>query len=244
MAFYTDISSYYDDLFPVSPAQRSLLEALRVDGGVRSVVDCGCGTGAQLLPFAGNGVACLGFDPDPSLVAIARRKLEPFPKARIEEGGFADLRRLSDGASDLLLCLGNSIVHVPQADAGRFLADASAALAPGGVLALQLLNYERLFRDGISELPLIRLEDGEVEFRRYYDWESRTKVSFRTALRVATAEGPKIVRNEIPLYPLFPDEVWEMAADAGFREIRFYGDFGRGAFSEESEAVVCLAKKP
>jgi glycine/sarcosine N-methyltransferase len=243
VAFYTDISLVYDDLFPVSPAQRSLLASLREDGGVRSVVDCGCGTGAQLLPFAGNGLACLGFDPDPSLVAIARRKLAPFPKARIEEGAFADLPRLAEIPSDLLVCLGNSIVHVPQVEAARFLADAAAALSPGGMLLLQLLNYERLFRDGVTELPLIRTEDGALEFRRRYDWQSRRKVAFHTALRLATPEGPKIVRNEIPLYPLFPEELWEMAASAGFRDVRFYGDFVRTAFSEDSEAVVCLAKK-
>jgi SAM-dependent methyltransferase len=243
VAFYTDISLLYDDLFPVSPAQRSLLESLREAGGVRSVVDCGCGTGAQLLPFAGNGLTCLGFDPDPSLVAIARRKLAPYPKARIEEGAFADLPRLAEFPSDLLVCLGNSIVHVPQVEAGKFLSDAAAALSPGGMLLLQLLNYENLFRNGVTELPLIRSVDGSAEFRRHYAWESRWKVAFRTALRLSTAEGPKIVRNEIPLYPLFPEELWEMAASAGFRDIRFYGDFARTEFSGESEAVVCLAKK-
>ena len=243
MAFYTDISLVYDDLFPVSAEQRSMLESLRADGAVRSVVDCGCGSGAQLLPLAGNGLACLGFDPDPSLVAIARRKLAPFPKARVEEGSFADLRRLSDRPFDLLLCLGNSIVHVPQVQAGQLLSDAAAVLSPGGTLLLQLLNYERLFRDGVTELPLIRSEDGGVEFRRQYGWESREKVAFRTALRIATADGPRIVRNEISLYPLFPEQLWEMTAEAGFRDIRFYGDFARSAFSGESEAVVCLAKK-
>lgn len=243
MAFYTDISLVYDELFPVSPAQRALLESLREDGGVRSVVDCGCGTGAQLLPFAADGVACLGFDPDPSLVAVARRKLAPFPKARVEEGTFAELSRLAELPSDLLMCLGNSIVHVPQAEAGRFLSDAAGAMTPGGILLLQLLNYERLVRNGVTELPLIRSEDGSVEFRRRYDWESRAKLAFHTALRLSTAEGPKIVRNEIPLYPLFPEELWEMAAGAGFRDIRFYGDFARSAFADDSEAVVCLAKK-
>jgi len=243
VAFYTDISLVYDELFPVSPAQRGLLESLREDGGVRSVVDCGCGTGAQLLPFAANGVGCLGFDPDPSLIAVARRKLAPYPKARVEEGSFAELPLLATFPSDLLMCLGNSIVHVPQADAGRFLSDAALALSPGGVLLLQLLNYERLIRNGVTELPLIRSEDGSVEFRRRYDWEGRRKLAFHTALRLSTAEGPRIVRNEIPLYPLVAEELWEMIAGAGFRDIRFYADFARSAFDDDSEAVVCLAKK-
>jgi hypothetical protein len=106
-----------------------------------------CGTGSQLLPFAAAGVACLGFDPDPSLVAIARSKLAAYPGARVEEGAFADLPRLASSPADLLLCLGNSLVHVPAEDASRFLSDAAEALFPDGSILLQILNYERLFRE-------------------------------------------------------------------------------------------------
>jgi len=243
MAFYTDISLVYDDLFPVSAEQRSLLESLREGGGVRSVVDCGCGTGAQLLPFAAAGLACLGFDPDPSLVAVARRKLATYPKTRVEIGGFSDLPRLAVEPSDLILCLGNSLVHVPQEDAARFLSDSAKALNPGGTLLLQILNYERFLRDGVTELPLIRAAEGAVEFRRRYAWDGDRKVRFQTALRLSTGDEPKIVRNEIPLYPLYPEELWEMISNAGFGNIRYYGDFARTDFSPESEALVCLANK-
>ena len=243
MAFYTDISLVYDDLFPVSAEQRSLLVSLCEGGGVRSVIDCGCGTGAQLLPFAVAGVSCLGFDPDPSLVDIARRKLAGYPKARVEIGGFSDLPRLASVPSDLLLCLGNSLVHVPAEEAGRFLSDAAQALNPAGTLLLQILNYERLLRTGVTELPLIRAAEGAVEFRRRYTWENDRKVLFRTSLRLSTGDEPKIVRNEIPLYPLYPEELWEMLSKTGFGNVRFYGDFARTDFSPESEALICLAKK-
>lgn len=243
LTFYADISVAYDDLFPVSPAQRSLLENLREEGRVRSVVDCGCGTGSQLLPFAVAGVECMGFEPDPSLVAIARKKLAGYPNARIEEGGFADLPRLAASPSDLLMCLGNSLVHVSADGASRFLSDAAAALSPGGAILLQILNYERLFREGVTELPLIRSGDGGAELRRQYEWEGRRKLLFRTALRLSTAEGPLIRRNVVPLFPLFPEELWEMVAGAGFGDIAFFGDFARSDFSGDSEAVVCIARK-
>jgi SAM-dependent methyltransferase len=243
LTFYADISVAYDDLFPVSPAQRSLFENLREGAGVRSVADCGCGTGSQLLPFAADGLACLGFDPDPSLVSIARRKLAPYPNARIEEGAFADLPRLAAIPFDLLLCLGNSLVHVPQDAAARFLSDAASASSSNGRLLLQILNYERLFRNGVTELPLLRSEDGTAELRRRYAWEDRRKISFQTTLRLSTPEGPMISRNEIPLYPLYPEELWETVSAAGFGEVRFFGDFARAEFTDDSEAVVCIARR-
>lgn len=244
MAFYTDISLVYDDLFPVSKEQRTLFDTLMDDGGVRSVVDCGCGTGSQLQPFAAADLSCFGFDPDPSLVAIARRKLARYPKARVETGSFADLSRLVSFPSDLLMCLGNSLVHVPQEEASRFFTDAAEALSRSGTLLLQILNYERLQRENVTELPMLRPSGDAVEFRRRYEWESNRKVLFRTVLRFAGADEPRIARNEIPLYPLYPDEMWEMLANAGFGDIRYYGDFARSEFFPGSEALVCLARKP
>ena len=243
MGSYVDISAVYDDLFPVSAAQLSLLDNLREETGARFVVDCGCGTGAQLLPFAVCGIECLGFDPDPSLVAIAREKLAAWPNARIEEGGFADLPWLAGSACDILLCLGNSLVHVPPEQAGRFLADSARVLSKQGRMLLQILNYERLLRDSVEELPPIRSMDGSVELRRHYTWEGKRKVLFRTTLKVSAVEGSRVVCNEIPLYPIYPEELDEMIETAGFEDIRFFGDFSRSVFSADSEAVVCLARK-
>ena len=153
------------------------------------------------------------------------------------------MARLVSPGADLVLCLGNSLVHVPQEEAGRFIADAAALLAPAGRLLLQILNYERLRRDGVTELPMVRAEDGTVELRRRYAWEGARKVRFHTALGIAGGDGPKILRNDIPLYPLYPDELHETLSRAGFGPIRFFGDFGRSEFTPESEALVCLARK-
>ena len=243
MAFYTDLSDAYDSLFPVSDAQRSLFEGILREGWVSRVADAGCGSGAQLLPFASAGIPCIGFDPDPALVALARRKLAPLPVARIETGGFAEISRIVPPGVDLILCLGNSLVHVPQEEARRFIADASTVVSPAGGMLIQILNYERLLHGRVTELPLMRAEDGAIEFRRRYDWESPRKIRFLTTLRVARGDEPLIVRNEIPLFPLYPDELWEMLADAGFSRIRYRGNFEGAEFTPESEALVCLARK-
>ncbi|MBF8257793.1 MAG: methyltransferase type 11, partial [Actinobacteria bacterium] len=154
MAFYTDLSEVYDKLFPVSDVQRTLFD---------KVADAGCGSGAQLIHFAPAGISCIGFDPDPALVALARKKLAPFTCARVEVGGFADTAHLVSPAADLLLCLGNSLVHVPQDESVRFVSDASKVLVPGGWLLLQILNYEFLSRHDVTELPLMRAEGGMIE---------------------------------------------------------------------------------
>jgi SAM-dependent methyltransferase len=244
LAFYTDLSDVYDALFPVSEAQRALFDRLLATGRVHRVADAGCGSGTQLLPFASAGVECVGFDPDPALVALAKAKLAPFPRARLEIGGFSDIRRIVSPTADLVLCLGNSLVHVPQDEAARFLQDAASVTSGDGEILLQILNYERLLLGNVTMLPLMSAEEGAIEFRRSYVWEGNRKVRFQTALRFSGGVQPGVVRNEIPLYPLYPDELWEMLTRAGFPRIRYFGDFARSDFSPESEALVCLAGKP
>lgn len=243
LAFYTDLSDVYDALFPVSDAQRALFDRLLASGRVRRVADAGCGSGAQLLPFAAAGAECLGFDPDPALVARAGAKLAPFPGARVETGGFADVARIVSPPVDLILCLGNSLVHVTQEEAARFLRDAAGAITGGGEILLQILNYERLLLGKVTALPLMQAEEGAIEFRRGYVWEGNRKVRFQTVLRISDESQPRIVRNDIPLYPIYPDELWEMLERAGFSGIRFFGDFAESDFSPESDALVCRAGK-
>ena len=244
LPFYTDLSEVYDALFPVSEAQRALFDKLLATGRVGRVADAGCGSGAQLLPFAHAGAECIGFDPDPALVALAREKLAPYPGARVEIGAFSDISRIVSPPADLVLCLGNSLVHVPQDEAARFLADAAAVISRGGEILLQILNYERLLLEKVTALPLLRAEEGAIEFRRSYAWEGSRKVRFQTVLRISEGGQPKVVRNDIPLYPIYPDELWEMLSRAGFSGIRLFGDFAGSDFSPESEALVCLAGKP
>lgn len=244
MAFYKDLSGVYDALFPVSEAQAALFDRILTSGPVRRVADAGCGSGAQLLRFAAAGAECIGFDPDPDLVGLARKKLASFPSSRVEVGGFADTKRFVNPPVDLLLCLGNSLVHVPQEEAARFLGDAAEVLAEGGRILLQILNYRRLLLHGVTTLPLMTAAGGAIEFRRSYRWEGPRAIRFRTSLRVAEGGQPRVFRNDIPLYPVYPDELGEMLSRAGFSDIRCSGDFSGTEFSPESEAVVCLAKKP
>jgi SAM-dependent methyltransferase len=243
LSFYTDLSDVYDALFPVSEAQQALFDRILATGRVRRVADAGCGSGAQLLPFASAGVECVGFDPDPALVALAKKKLAPFPGASVEIGGFADISRIVSPPADLVLCLGNSLVHVPQEEAATFFRDAAGVLSEKGEILFQILNYERLLLRKITTLPLMQAEEGTIEFRRNYEWEGHKKVRFRTALRISGGGQPRVVRNDIFLYPLYPDELWEMLSRAGFSGIRFFADFAGSDFSPESEALVCLAEK-
>jgi SAM-dependent methyltransferase len=243
LPFYEQLSEVYDALFPVSAPQRTLLRGLAVAlPGIR-VADAGCGSGAQLLPIAELGGQCIGFDPDAAMAALAARKLAPFGNVRIETGGFRDLPGLVPRESvDLVLCLGNSLVHVPQDEAARFIADAAGALAPGGQLLLQILNYDRFAPGGETGLSPLRSLDGTASMSRRYLWEGTRKIRFLTELTRA-GDPPRVLDNEVSLYPVRPGELRTMLSEAGFDEPGFHSDYALSSFSNDSEALVCLARK-
>lgn len=243
MPFYEQLSQAYDALFPVSSGQRALLRSFGEQSPGLSVLDAGCGSGGQILPLAELGALCTGIEPDPAMAALAIRKLSPFGNVRIEEAGFSDIGRIVAPRSiDLVLCLGNSLVHVPQDEASRFLSDAAEALAPGGRILLQILNYDRFAPEGETELSPLRSADGAVTMTRRYRWESDRKLRFLTELSIP-GDPPRLHRNDIPLYPIRPRELEGMLSAAGFAEPARYSDFALSAFSNDSEALVCLARK-
>jgi SAM-dependent methyltransferase len=54
------------------------------------VLEIGCGTGQLSVPLAVHGVELVAVELGPNLAALARQNLAPFPKARVETGGFED----------------------------------------------------------------------------------------------------------------------------------------------------------
>lgn len=242
MPFYQDLSEAYDALFPVSEPLRDLLLLLKDAVPVRRVADAGCGSGSQLAVLADVGVDAIGFDPDPSMVALARKRFDNSSSVTIGEGGFADLQRFVVDPVDLLLCLGNSIVHVPNDEAVAFFRNAANVVRPGGILLLQLLNYERLRKAGDADLPLISSANGAAELRRRYEWNGGGSVRFKTVLKLSSPEGPVVRRNEVTLHPLDPDHAWHRLEESGF-EPAFFGSFERTAFSPDAEALVVIARK-
>ena len=89
----------------------------------------------------------------------------------------------------------------------------------------------------------MRADNGTVEFRRRYLWAGPRAIRFRTELRLPGPGTDRVVRNDIPLFPLYVDEFRGMLEGAGFERLELYGDFARAAFSPDSEAVVCVARK-
>ena len=116
-----------------------------VETGARRVLDVGCGSGPLFAPLASQGVAVVGIDPAPAMVALARREAERFPDLlAVEQRGWEDVDEVD--AYDLAVALG---VFDYVADAGAVLRRMAGAAAhvvasfpsPGLRLRLRRVRY-------------------------------------------------------------------------------------------------------
>lgn len=125
----------YDQDNPSGP-DHDFYRALADRVGARSIADLGCGTGLLTVTFAHRGRRVVGIDPDPEMLAYARRR----PGGDQVEWLLGDSRALGRLDADLVVMTGNVAQHIVGQDWPRTLSDVAAALRPGGTLAFESRN--------------------------------------------------------------------------------------------------------
>jgi len=174
--FYDALSVDYD-LFVDWPARLAHELPLLVDllrrHRAQTVLDAACGTGQHAIALARRGYDVVGADVSPDMISRARANAqEAGVDVRFERLGFGELADHLEGHYDALLCLGNSLPHLTDETALQgALDDFHRVLRPGGLLVLQMRNYDRLLaeRDRFMAPQAARRGDEEWLFVRFYD---------------------------------------------------------------------------
>lgn len=254
--FYAEYAWAYDLLTrPPTPEQCDFIAwafARRGVGTGSLLLDAGCGAGAYALELARRGYAVEGVDLAPRLVAEARRRAE------VERAGGAhgltvsfevgDILRLpAAGRYDGLLCRGvlNDLLDGRSRDAA-FRAFAGA-LRPGGVLVLDVREWEASARRKIREPVFertVETERGALTFRsvtRVDPGTRRLLVEERHTLRAGGAET--VAAYDFQMRCWTREELESRLARAGFVGFEFFGAYGGDAPAGTSDRLVCVASR-
>jgi trans-aconitate methyltransferase len=135
MSGYAAHAPYYDliyawkDYKAEADALIGLLAAEGIEGG--RLLDAGCGTGSHLAQLR-DRFDVAGFDGEPGMLEVARRKL---PDVRVWQADLTDF--VVEQPYDAVICMFGAIGHVYPEDRMReAVRRLAAAVRPGGVLAL------------------------------------------------------------------------------------------------------------
>jgi len=152
------------------------LDAVATAGGAARILECGCGTGAQMGVLARYGQV-FGFDLSPVALGWARRAGRPLVRADIARIPFP-------GATFDLVASFDVIQYAP--DAAAALAEMTRVVKPGGAIVVSMVALEALRGDHSEEWG---------DLRRYEPEAVR---------RLAAGAGLEVVRLSFLFFTLAP----------------------------------------
>ncbi len=234
--FYTSISKFYSEIFPFNPQQLNFAEFQLGSLSAKNLLDIGCASGELSFQLAQNGALVTGIDLNDDLIEQARQN-KKHPNLNFRKGNMLDLGRdFKKTYFDSALCFGNTLVHLASIEqVAEMLKGARTVLKPGGKLLLQILNYDYILDEHISDLPLIDTEN--IQFKRQYKWDQNsTRIHFCTELLIK-AEN-KSLRNETILLALRSRQLKNILLDLGFSDIQFYSNFRMDNFGGQHLPLV------
>lgn len=244
MEFYEKLSQYYDEIFPLTKAKASFIQE-KLPQGEKRVLDVGCATGDLAIFLAQQGYKVKAIDLDEEMIHQAKEKA----KKQIVDIDFqiADMMELKEKLEkqtfDGIICIGNTLVHLKdEQEIENVIKQMYQLLNSGGMLILQIINYDRILEQHVQGLPLIETEHIRFE-RRYSVSEDEKTIYFKTTLEVKEQGETYKMKNEVPLYPLQFGELREILEDVGFRLMEWYGNFKQEPYGPDSYAMIVAAKK-
>jgi glycine/sarcosine N-methyltransferase len=231
--FYRSLTPYYDEIFPTNLKTLNFLVSNFKQGGL--LLDVGAGTGNMAVYLSKEGFKVTATEPEEAMANQIHEKatnhsINVFTKTMLEIEEFED-------SYDGIYCIGNTLVHLKNLEeVNEFLHQVYRRLNDDGVFICQIVNFEKVLEKRDFTFPIIQKET--FEFKRRYDIKGEN-ILFTTTLTSAEQS----FSNTTSLFPVKAKQLLPLLKDSGFQTIETYGNFEKGPYSEDSPALIIVAKK-
>jgi SAM-dependent methyltransferase len=245
-AFYDALAPDYDGMTGFGkrfvlekPFFRMLVENRRIT----TALDAGCGTGFHSLLLAQLGVRVTAVDVSEEMLGRLERHGREMDLEIIRVcSDFRGIGKAVQGPLDAVFCMGNTLPHLlGESEIRSALRSFTSILAPGGMLFLQVLNYDRILANR-ERIQNVR-ECGGVTFVRFYDFEDSSGLINFNILRLEKKDDKTVSHlNTVPLLPVTSDRMERMLEECGYTQIKKYGSVAMDSFSPSlSKDLVIIA---
>lgn len=151
------------DIEAAFAASRSELDDMRLPGRASgSAVDLGAGFGLHGIPLAERGYAVTAIDTCTALLDEMRARSGALPVTAVD-ADLRDFRSHVQGPVDLILCMGDTLTHLPDlVGVQSLLTDAADSLRRGGMFAATFRDYASRTLEGDQRFILVRADDDRI----------------------------------------------------------------------------------
>lgn len=238
MTFYSTLSHYYSTIFPVSQAQKDAFTFL-MPKTLKYGLDVGCATGQVTRALQMQGITMTGIDYNDEMIKQAQKLANTSLTFEL-----MDMTQLHHAFKpqqcDVVLCLGNTLVHILPSQVKTLIHDFHSLLDHGGLLVLQIVNYDMIYHHAIQNLPLIDTETCSFT-RTYHFLDHKKKILFKTSL--FDKQSSMLYNDETYLYPLFYEQLTAMLNES-FHIQQIFGSWKMEAYDPyHSPSLILTALK-
>jgi 2-polyprenyl-3-methyl-5-hydroxy-6-metoxy-1,4-benzoquinol methylase len=154
-------------------ARTELRAAGQSAGAGRLAVDLGAGPGAHAIALAEAGYSVTAIDTCAALLSELRAHAGDLAITCVNDD-VLHLRRHCAGALDVVVCMGDTLTHLPSLRAVEQLFEAiSEALGPGGVFVTTFRDYGERALEGVGRFIPVR-QDARRILTCFLEYEERT----------------------------------------------------------------------
>jgi hypothetical protein len=126
-----------------------------------TAVDLGAGFGMHAIPLARRGYSVIAIDSSATLLGILQDHVDTLPVRTVEDDLLAFPRHLNTKA-DLILCMGDTLPHLPETEAvERLFSFVAESLQSGGTFVATLRDYTAPLVGDARFIP-VRSDDDRI----------------------------------------------------------------------------------
>jgi glycine/sarcosine N-methyltransferase len=243
-SFYDRLAGMYDAMTDFDarqkkeePAYRRLVNLHQI----RTALDAGCGTGFHSLLLSRLGVEVTATDVSGEMVERVRHHARDAGLAvTTVQSDFRTLASRVAAPFDAIFCLGNSLPHLlAEEDLGSALKNFHTLLRPGGVVILQILNYERILA-GRERVLNVRTSGGAT-YVRFYDYDLPGGLLRFNILTLDEKQGGgSHVLDSLLLRPWKRGEIDAHLTRCGFTDATAYGSIALSPYDPATSSDLVL----
>ncbi len=243
---YSDIAEKYDYMLSDDPNRRTFFEKSLKNHGTKTLLDCSCGTGSDLLMFKSIVDNVTGSDLSDSMLKVARERIEKADlNIKIRKADFRYLNAVDVIRYDAVVCLSSSICEIHSDDDVIItLQSMFDSLNNDGLLIIDQGQSDAMMKSRPRFIPVINDRDLSRLFVIDYLNNSNEFITVNICDLEHTEEKCSFSLNPFKLRVRLIDEWKDLLQRADIRSYKFYGNWDMSDYDKsESKRIIITALK-